>query len=62
MTEAEIEVDSATNQEMPRMDGHLQKLGRSKGRFCPTGFRGRLVAFWISSLQNGETINKFILI
>lgn len=42
MTEVEIGVDSAAKQEMSRMDGHLQKLGRSKERFCPTGFRGSL--------------------
>lgn len=42
MTEVEIGVDSAAKQEMPRKDGHLQKLGRRKERFCPTGFRGSL--------------------
>lgn len=42
MTEVEIGVDLAAKQEMPRMDGHLQKLGRSKERFCPTHFRGSL--------------------
>ena len=42
MTDVEIGMDSAVKQEMSRMDGHLQKLGRSKERFCPTGFRGSL--------------------
>ena len=42
MTEVEIGMDSAVKQEMSRMDGPLQKLGRSKERFCPTGFRGSL--------------------
>ena len=61
-TETEIGVNSAANKKMTRMDGHLWKLGRSKGRLCPTGFRRSLFLLFGHLASRTEIINKFLLV